>query len=192
MVYGYNLKGNKKGMLVYVISALCVGVGISTFFFASRTVALICMLVGIYVAYVMMKNLGKIKSSRIETYDDGLTVYMANGTESRFRWKDITHSGLVTEGNQKGSIFIYNEKEDRVIQLPPVFEQFDDFIGELREKTPFVEYELEEEETMLERLKKILGVNEEKKADNSEVFGAVAVTQDNSGDEEKEEKPVEE
>ncbi len=76
-----------------------------------------------------------------------------------FEYKNITHAGLVKGGPNDGQIFIYDENADKILQLPPVFLDFEALKQELSENTPWQIYELEPDETITAHLKKLVSPN---------------------------------
>lgn len=168
MIYLYNKKVNPKRYVLYALCAACVAVGVSFFFFAGTLIGLASTCAGILVAGAILKELVKVQSARISTYTEGFTAYTSDGSTFAFEWKDVTHAGIVASGEYKGTVFVYAEASDKFIQLQRVFLDFDSFIAELQQNTPWKEYTLAEGETVTVHLRKLLGV--EKKEEKSDTI----------------------
>lgn len=158
MIYKYDLKTNKKAYVPYLIIGAMVLTALSTFLFLSSVLAVIITAIALWIASKMLKSMKNIVSSRVETYTEGFNVYLSDGTKLEFEYPLISHAGLITN---TGFVFAYEESIDRIVQLPPVFTDFSDFIEELKENVPcYKDYTLEEGQTIIDWLKIELGVTE--------------------------------
>lgn len=159
MIYKYDLKTNKKAYVPYLIIGAMVLTALSTFLFLSSFLAVIITAIALWIASKMLKSMKNIVSSRVETYTEGFNVYLSDGTKLEFEYPLISHAGLITN---TGFVFAYEESIDRIVQLPPVFTDFSDFIEELKENVPcYKDYTLEEGQTIIDWLKKELGITDE-------------------------------
>ena len=159
MMYKYDLKTNKKAYVPYLIIGVMVLTVLSTFLFLSSVLAVIITAIALWIASKMLKSMKNIVSSRVETYTEGFNVYLSDGTKLEFEYPLISHAGLITN---TGFVFAYEESIDRIVQLPPVFTDFTDFIEELKENVPcYKDYTLEEGQTIIDWLKKELGITDE-------------------------------
>ena len=159
MIYKYDLKTNKKAYVPYLIIGAMVLTALSTFLFLSPVLAVIITAIALWIASKMLKSMKNIVSSRVETYTEGFNVYLSDGTKLEFEYPLISHAGLITN---TGFVFAYEESIDRIVQLPPVFTDFSDFIEELKENVPcYKDYTLEEGQTIIDWLKKELGITDE-------------------------------
>ncbi len=156
MTYYYNIKTNNKRFQMYALCIACVAAGAATFFIATPLTGVICTGAGIWAASFILKTIGNIKKSRLVTYSEGFTAHMTNGDTMEFKWEEITHAGHITGGEQDGFLFAYAEEDDRIIRLRPIFINFEGFTEEMKEHTPFKEYELKEGETIQSYLKALL------------------------------------
>ena len=159
MIYKYDLKTNKKAYVPYLIIGAMVLTALSTFLFLSSVLAVIITAIALWIASKMLKSMKNIVSSRVETYTEGFNVYLSDGTKLEFEYPLISHAGLITNTD---FVFAYEESIDRIVQLPPVFTDFSDFIEELKENVPcYKDYTLEEGQTIIDWLKKELGITDE-------------------------------
>ena len=172
MIYKYDLKTNKKAYVPYLIIGAMVLTALCTFLFLSPVLAVIITAIALWIASKMLKSMKNIVSSRVETYTEGFNVYLSDGTKLEFEYPLISHAGLITN---TGFVFAYEESIDRIVQLPPVFTDFSDFIEELKENVPcYKDYTLEEGQTIIDWLKKELGItdgseNEKATFDDSDI-----------------------
>ena len=159
MTYRYDLKTNKKAYVPFLIIGAMVLTALSTFLFLSSVLAVIITAIALWIASKMLKSMKNIVSSRVETYTEGFNVYLSDGTKLEFEYPLISHAGLITNTD---FVFAYEESIDRIVQLPPVFTDFSDFIEELKENVPcYKDYTLEEGQTIIDWLKKELGITDE-------------------------------
>lgn len=168
MIYPYDKKNNKKLLWMYLFAGLCVLAGASTFIFTTPLFGIICTAVGCYVAWQVIRAMRKFLSSRIETYSEGFTVYMTTGNKLSFEWGNVTHSGIIMNGPSKDYVFAYALDADSIVQLPPVFVNFEEFKTELMNHTPYKEYVLEDGETIIDYLKHYLGFDKNQVSDEKD------------------------
>ena len=167
MTYNYNLKANKNGYVPFLFIAAIVLGALSTFLFLSTVTAVIITALAVWAAVKMSFSLRKILSSRIETYTEGFNVFLSDGTKLEFEYKLITHAGLITNTS---FVFAYEASLDRIVQLPKVFINFEDFVEELKENTTcYKDYTLEEGQTIIDWLKVELGIPEKKEETDDEI-----------------------
>jgi hypothetical protein len=167
MTYNYNLKANKNGYVPFLFIAAIVLGALSTFLFLSTTAAVIITVLAVWAAVKMSFSLRKILSSRIETYTEGFNVFLSDGTKLEFEYKLITHAGFITNS---GFVFAYEASLDRIVQLPKVFINFEDFVEELKENTTcYKDYTLEEGQTIIDWLKADLGITEKEEDSDNEI-----------------------
>ena len=105
--------------------------------------------------------LRRLENSKVETFTESCTAYTSGGEKLVFEYKDITHAGFVKGGPNDGHIFIYDENADKIVDLPPVFLDFEALKQELSENTPWQIYEMQPDETIIDRLKKLVTSNKE-------------------------------
>ncbi|MBQ0166843.1 MAG: hypothetical protein KBT02_07050 [Treponema sp.] len=162
MTYKYDKKHSKNLLPMYLLAIACVGAGIACFFFASRLTALLVTAAGVYVAYIIFRTSAKILSSKVVTYSEGCTVYTTIGEKIQFDWTSINYSGVVTNGEHPGIVFMYREDEDKIATIPNMFQGFDELVAEIKENTPFKEYTLADDEpNIIAHLKKLVCPPEE-------------------------------
>ena len=156
MVYKYNPKVNKKRPVIFLVCFAAPLAGAGLYFFAGPLVGIVGAAAGLWVSFTIIKMLRRLENSRVETFTESCTAYTSGGDKLVFEYKDITHAGLVKGGPNDGQIFIYDENADKILQLPPVFLDFEALKQELSANTPWQLYELEPDETIIDRLKKLV------------------------------------
>lgn len=159
MIYKYNPKVNPKRPLLFLISFVSPVAGAGLYFFAGIPGCIIGIAVGIWIAFSILKMLKRIEKTKVETFTESCTAYTSGGEKLVFEYKDITHAGCAKGGPNDGQIFIYDENADKILQLPPVFVDFESLKQELSENTPWQVYEMEEGESIIDRLKKLVATN---------------------------------
>ncbi len=169
MIYQYKMKMSKKSFPVYAMGFGSLAVAISAFFWANTLTAVLFVGVALFIDYQILKTIRRIAGARVVTFTEGFVVHMTDGTKMEFDWEKVDYSGVITNGEHPGMIFAYNEGDDKIIQLPPVFSDFDQLVEELKENTPFKEYQLEEGETsIIDHLKNMLGLNSDEEEDDDD------------------------
>ena len=156
MVYKYNPKVNKKRPVIFLVCFAAPLTGAGLYFFAGPLVGIVGAAAGLWVSFTIIKMLRRLENSRVETFTESCTAYTSGGEKFVFEYKNITHAGCAKGGPNDGHIFIYDENADKIIDLPPVFLDFEALKQELSENTPWQIYEMEEGETIIDRLKKLV------------------------------------
>ena len=159
MVYKFNKKSNKKRPLIIAVCLACPVAGACVYFLAGLLPCIVCTAGGFWAGCSIWKMLNRLESTRVETFTESCTAYTSGGEKLVFEYKNITHAGLVKGGPSDGQIFIYDENADKILQLPPVFVDFESLKQELSENTPWKTYELEPDETITAHLKKLVAPN---------------------------------
>lgn len=153
MLYKYNPKTNKQRIAIYLLACASLAAGVVCVIFAGAFMGGICLLVGAYVAYTIFKTARRVQSAKIVTHDEGFSVYTSSGDKLCFDWGKITHCGMIHGGNQNGFVFAYDAESDKITTLPPVFYDFDEFIKELSLVPCYKDYNLEENQKIVDYLK---------------------------------------
>lgn len=174
MTYNIKTKLTLNSLGIYALGIILPLLSVPAWFlFDGGLLPVIILIAGSYCSYVIFRAIFRIRKSRIITYDEGMTVYTQSGEKFSFEWNEITHAGCVIKNGEIKTYFAYAEKKDKFVQTPPSYFDFDDFVSELKEKTPFKEYTLSENETLRDALRKELGIaceesNESSCSDNSD------------------------
>jgi len=161
MVYKYNPKVNKKRPVIFLACFVAPVAGAGLYFFAGPLVGVVGAAAGLWVSFTILKMLRRLENSKVETFTESCTAYTSGGEKLVFEYKDITHAGCAKGGPDDGNLFIYNENADKIVQFPPVFLNFESLKQELSENTPWQIYEMEEGESIIDRLKKLVTPNSE-------------------------------
>lgn len=167
MTYKYNIKSNPKLLFPFALVAIVLIGAFSTFFYLSRLFAFLLSAIAVWFSYKILRSMKTLLSSRIESYTEGFNVFLSDGTKLEFEYDLITHAGLITNND---SVFVYEESKDSIVQLPPVFSDFQLFIQELKENTNcYKDHTLEEGQTIIDWLKIELGItNDDEESSESE------------------------
>lgn len=163
MIYKYDVRKNKKMYLLYGIIGLLVLAGIPVWLIAGNIPGLVAEALFAYIAFSLFKAAKSFANNKIETYTEGMSVSVPGGEKVSFDWDEITHAGYIFHDSVSSSyemIFVYAEEKDSIIQLPPNYIGFSEFIEELNKAFPLKEYHLEDGQTIIDYLKKEMGMVE--------------------------------
>ena len=108
----------------------------------------------------------RILKSQVRTNDDSIVFDLGRGDKTVINWTDINYAGITVEKFGKPRIFVYAEEHDQLMTIPDEFDNFAGLAQELREKTPFEEVRLAEDETIQDYLRKKV-VPESKEEDST-------------------------
>ena len=156
MQYKCIVKTDKNLVISYLLSIGLLAGGIAFFINSLKFIGILCCITGLFILYTISKVRKYIKASGITTYTDGLTIAYANGYKISFNWDGITHAGKIINGEYKDSIFIYDNNEDKYVQLLTTYEDFDAFVDELKEHIEVKDVTLEENQAVKDYLKQII------------------------------------
>lgn len=132
MQYRITVRSNPKVLLIGLVILGLPGIGVAAFFLWTPVAGVILTLIGGFFSYNFFKLVRSILSSRIETHDDAVVFDFGKGHRDEFRWDQITHAGLWSDGEKQRSIFVYDEEEDRLVTVPSEYQGFDDLVEEIR------------------------------------------------------------
>ncbi len=147
MVYPFQLKRNLKSLLVPALAIALVLGSIAIMVFHHTLLGIGALLVTGYISYFLLKFFANTLKSHIRTSDEGLVCATATGTDSRISWDELTHAGWYTADSGYRELFVYAEKEDRLLTIPPQYGDIEVLEREIAERSGVRLLSLSGEET---------------------------------------------
>ena len=137
-------------------------------FAASLTVAVfvhvivgtvLAVIVG-YFGYRVVRFLIKQLRSRVAVEDDGYRFNVYGEEEFFFPWDTITFAGIATETNGRKGLYIYVEEDDKFLLAGDEFAPFAELVASFERHRHLDEMRLGLGETVRDRLRGLLGLDE--------------------------------
>ena len=156
MVYHYSVRKNPRILVLFFVIAILPVAGFALAFIAGPILGIIAGVVALLFSYQIGKYTYFTLRSQIHSHDDGISITMPDGDIVRFKWDGISHSGTALFSNNRFSAFVYDENEDTFVEILPIYNNFDDFLTELEQKTPYEKYIPEHSDDIKELLGKLI------------------------------------
>ena len=135
MVYPFQLRRNLKSLLVPALAiALLLG-SIAIIAFHHALLGVGALVVTGYISYFLFKFFANTLKSHIRTTDEGLVCATATGSDSRISWDELTHAGWYTADSGYQELFVYAEKDDRLLTIPPQYGDIEVLEREIAERS---------------------------------------------------------
>ena len=135
MVYRYQMSRNPKALLLPLIALAITGGSIAIIVFYEPIVGIIALAVSAYISYHIVKFFVNTVKSHVRTSDEGIVCATTTGSESRLTWDELTHAGWYTTDSGFRELFIYAEGVDRLLTIPPYFDDVEDLEREIAEQS---------------------------------------------------------
>ena len=148
---------SNPGIIIFgfIITILFTG-GTLLAVFVNMVPGIIIIGVLLYAFYFIYKYLHETLKSRIITNDEGIRFILPDDEKLSFSWGEITHAGLFQDKKGKETLFVYKEPDDKLMSIGPEFILFNSLKEIVREKTKFIKFVQESDETLGECLKTVL------------------------------------
>ena len=150
------LRSNPRALVpVAVVAALVAG--------AVLLAALVQLIVGLaalllvgYLGYRIVRFLVKHFASFVAAADDGVTICEFGEETHRHPWREVTFAGHARAADGTELLYVYVEKEDRLMTVSREFENFSPMRGELARHVPPTDLELAAGESLSDHLRRRL------------------------------------
>lgn len=158
MIYRVTLRSNPKVLVLFVVIVVLPAAGVLGLVYVEGLLRLIIPAVAFYLAYHLYRFVGSHLRSYVETSEEGLSCRTTVNEEISFRWDAVTHAGVGRGPRGQGTLFLYDEGEDKLLSIPGEYANWDRLQEELKQYTRgFQELALEGSETVQDRLRAVLG-----------------------------------
>lgn len=164
MVYRITLRSNPRILALYLLIPVLLAAGIGALFLLGPLFGLIALAAVLFLGWSMVKLTRRQLATRIETLADQILFVLHGDERFAYPWDALRIAGIAHEQHEDGRkrrgdrrLFIYNEKDDRMIALTDEFENLDGLAAELRTRTDFREITLIPGETLKEKLRELVG-----------------------------------
>ncbi len=143
MIHTMTVRSNPRLILLGLLLIALPLFGLILLFTITGIGGIIGLLASGFITYQVAKFMIPQVRTRIETDEGGIMCSRPDSDTVDFRWSEVTHAGFVRQKSEKPSIFLYNEKEDRLTIIPQEFSDFDQLLARVKQQTPFQEIRLD-------------------------------------------------
>jgi len=150
------LRSNPRALIpVAVVAALVAGAVLVTIL-VQVIVGLVALLLTGYLAYRITRFLVKHLRSFVAADDGGVTICEFGEETHRHPWEEVTFAGTAHAANGMELLYVYVEKDDRLMTVSREFENFTLLGEELQRRIPPTDIALAPGESLSDHLRRLL------------------------------------
>lgn len=165
------LRSNPRALIpVAVLAALVAGAVLVTIL-VQVIVGLAALLVTGYLAYRIVRFLVKHLRSFVAADDGGVTICEFGEETHRHPWDEVTFAGTARAANGMELLYVYVEKDDRLMTVSREFENFTLLGEELQRRIPPTDVQLAAGESLSSNLRQRLPAGDPPEAKESDDGG---------------------
>ena len=154
------LRSNPRALIpVAVVAALVAGAVLVTIL-VQVIVGLAALLLTGYLAYRIARFLVKHLRSFVAADDGGVTICEFGEETHRHPWDEVTFAGTARAADGMELLYVYVEKDDRLMTVSREFENFSLLAEELQRRVPPTNVDLAPGESLSAHLRRRLPVGE--------------------------------
>ncbi len=156
MEYRFRVKSYTKLVLMLIFLGGIVGLGVYLMLTLNTVLGLLLIGGSAYVIYILLKYFFRHRASRVVSGEDGIRINFYNEEEFLFEWGKLKLFGLCRYPNGMRSVFLYNENEDKFVEIPDSLGDFDNLLEEFKKHEGFMEITLNRGENLKDKLRELV------------------------------------
>ena len=165
------LRSNPRALIpVAVVAALVAGAVLVTIL-VQVVVGLVALLLAGYIAYRIVRFIVKHLASYVAADDGGVTICEFGEETHRHPWDEVTFAGTARAANGMELLYVYVEKDDRLMTVSREFENFTLLGEELQRRIPPTDVELAPGESLSDHLRRRLPAGDPSESEESDDDG---------------------
>ena len=159
------LRSNPRAIIpVAVVAALVAGAVLVTVL-VQVIVGLVALLLAGYIAYRIVRFIVKHLASYVAADDGGVTICEFGEETHHHPWDEVTFAGTARAADGMELLYVYVEKDDRLMTVSREFENFTLLGKELQRRIPPTHVELAAGESLSDHLRRHLQDSEPAESD---------------------------
>ena len=156
MFYRVKIKSYLKIILLYTAFLGIIALSLFLIIKGSPLIGVLILAAAAYVVFILTRSLKRELKSHVKTGDNEVSFNLYGEENLVFPWDLITCAGECKYEGGYESLFVYNEKDDRFIEIPDHISDFTRLKEELQAKTNFLEVRPKKGESLRDALKELL------------------------------------
>ena len=156
MTYRMTIRSNPKLLIVPAVIVVLFGCALAAFA-VGPALGIIGLVVAAYLSFILARFVQKQLRCAVEVREEGFSLDLYGEEKVKIVWEQVSHLGTAREQRGRRVLFLYREDEDKLLQVPDEFERFDELVAEVAPHGQMMEIELEQDETLKDRLRSIVG-----------------------------------
>lgn len=156
MLYSVKIKSHLKIISLYTAFLAVAVLSLFLIIKGNHIIGILILAAAAYVVFILTRSLKRELKSNVETGDNWISFNLYGEENLVFPWDTITSAGKCKYLDGHESLFVYNEKDDRFIEIPDHISDFTRLKEELQSKTNFIEVVLKKGESLKDALKGLL------------------------------------
>ena len=161
MLYRLTFGTNPRMLLLPVVLVGLLALGVLAWRYAGAVVGIVVLAIGIYLDVQIVRFLAKHLRSWVRTTEQGLSCRLPDGSSLHFDWENLSRTGICRGSGSRPFLFLYDEKQDRLLSIPNEYGHFAELEEEIRNRAPkgvpFEEVRLGKGELIEDWLKEKIG-----------------------------------
>ena len=160
------LRSNPRALIpVAVVAALVAGALLVTIL-VQVIVGLAALLLAGYIAYRIVRFIVKHLASYVAADDGGVTICEFGEETHHHPWDEVTFAGTARAADGMELLYVYVDKDDRLMTVSREFENFTLLGEELQRRVPPTDVQLAAGESLSENLRRRLPEGESPRPDD--------------------------
>jgi hypothetical protein len=136
VLYRLTFRTNPRMLLLPVVLVGLIALGALAWRYAGAVVGIVVLAIGVYLDVQIVRFLAKHLGSWVRTTDQGLSCRLPDGSTLHFDWKNLTRGGICRGSGSRPFLFLYDEKQDRLLSIPNEYNHFAELEEEIRALVP--------------------------------------------------------
>jgi len=158
MRHRITVSSNPRMILLFLIVIALPAAGILLLIFAGTVLGIIALAAAAYLDYSMLRFFRNHMKSWVETSDSELKCRMPDGELLAFPWDQVTAAGYCRQEQGRPFLFVYRSTGDKLVTIPQEYGDFQALVSTIERHTDFQQLSLGSDETIEERLKRMLEI----------------------------------
>ena len=150
------LRSNPRALIPVAVVAVLVLGAVLVAVLVQVIVGLVALLLAGYIAYRIVRFIVKHLASYVAADDGGVTICEFGEETHRHPWEEVTFAGRARAANGMELLYVYVEKDDRLMTVSREFENFSLLGEELERRIPPTNVELAAGESLSAHLRRRL------------------------------------
>ncbi|AFG38509.1 hypothetical protein [Spirochaeta africana] len=153
MIYRYDKAANPRLLVMKLVLAVVAAAAFLAVFTVPAIISLPLFIVAAILVFKVYGVYHNLVESFINVHDDGVSGKTPGGRTVQMQYRSVTDAGLATDISGARILYLYNENDDQLIQIPDLYRNFDELVQEISSNQPVRSLTLKEGQTLEELLK---------------------------------------
>ena len=150
------LRSNPRALIPVAVVAALVAGAVLVAVLVQVVVGLVALLLAGYIAYRTVRFIVKHLASYVAADEDGVTICEFGEETHQHPWEEVTFAGKARAADGMELLYVYVEKDDRLMTVSREFENFTPLGEELQRRIASTDVQLTPGESLSDHLRRRL------------------------------------